>query len=160
MILSSEIILHRPEIPLWQEIVVGSIALAILSFVLMRFLLPRIARFLTARAEAVDGTVARAEAARAEADGLREQHLALLAEARAEAAQTRDRARADGESARQDRLADARQESERVVAAGAEHLAAERRAVSRELRTEVDAYAAELAAKLVPPHTSDVSTPK
>jgi F-type H+-transporting ATPase subunit b len=148
MMLSSEIVIHRPEIPLWQEIVVGSAALAVLCLVLIRYVLPRITRFLGGRAETVGATVARAEAARAAAAELREQHQALLGEARAEAALTRDRARADGESAREDLLADARRESERLVAAGAEQLAAEREAAARELRSDVDLLAAELAGRI------------
>src|ERR687893_2754705 len=91
---------HNPIIPLWQELVLGSIAFAILCFVLMKFVFPRMEQTFQARVEAIEGGLKRAEEAQAEANKLLEQYKAQLAEARAEAARIRDDARADAQSIR------------------------------------------------------------
>jgi F-type H+-transporting ATPase subunit b len=46
-------------------------------------------------------------------------------------------------------LAKAREESDRIIAAGREHLNAERQTILRELRTEVGSLAVDLASKIV-----------
>ncbi|AVT31486.1 F0F1 ATP synthase subunit B [Plantactinospora sp. BC1] len=140
---------HNPIIPLWQEIVVGSIAFAILCFMLMKFVFPRMEQTFQARVDAIEGGIKRAEAAQAEANQLLEQYRAQLAEARTDAAKIRDDARADAEGIRQDVLAKAREESDRIIAAGKEQLAAERATIVRELRTEVGTIAVDLASRIV-----------
>ncbi|PWR09383.1 F0F1 ATP synthase subunit B [Micromonospora acroterricola] len=140
---------HNPIIPLWQEIVVGSVAFAVLCFVLMKFVFPRMEQTFQARVDAIEGGIKRAEAAQAEANQLLEQYRAQLAEARTDAAKIRDDARADAEGIRQDVLAKAREESDRIIAAGKDQLAAERATIVRELRSEVGAIAVDLASKIV-----------
>ncbi|GAA4456266.1 F0F1 ATP synthase subunit B [Phytohabitans houttuyneae] len=140
---------HNPIIPIWQEIVVGTIAFALLCFILMKFVFPRMEKTFQARVEAIEGGIQRAEAAQAEANQLLEQYRAQLAEARTDAARIRDDARADAEGIRQDVLAKAREESDRIIAAGKEQLAAERATIVRELRTEVGTLAVDLAGKIV-----------
>jgi F-type H+-transporting ATPase subunit b len=140
---------HNPIIPLWQEIVVGSIAFALLCFVLIRFVFPRMEQTFQARVDAIEGGLQRAEAAQAEANQALEQYRAQLAEARTEAARIRDEARADAEGIRQDILDKAREESERIINAGREQLGAQREAVVRELRTEIGTLAVELASRIV-----------
>src|SRR3954447_9838167 len=109
---------HNPIIPLWQELVLGAIAFAILCFVLMKFVFPRMEETFRARVDAIEGGLKRAETAQAEANQLLEQYRAQLAEARTDAAKIRDDARADAEGIRQDILAKAREESDRVIQAG------------------------------------------
>ncbi|MEJ3750917.1 F0F1 ATP synthase subunit B [Actinomycetes bacterium KLBMP 9797] len=140
---------HSPILPIWQEIVVGTIAFALLCFVLMKYVFPRMEQTFKARVEAIEGGIQRAEAAQAEANQLLEQYRAQLAEARTDAARIRDDARADAEGIRQDVLAKAREESDRIIAAGKETLAAERQTIVRDLRAEVGAIAVDLASKIV-----------
>lgn len=140
---------HNPILPIWQEIVVGTIAFALLCFVLMKFVFPRMEQTFQARVDAIEGGIKRAEAAQAEANQLLEQYKAQLAEARGDAARIRDDARADAEGIRQDVLAKAREESERIIAAGKEQLVAERQTIVRELRTEIGTIAIDLASKIV-----------
>jgi F-type H+-transporting ATPase subunit b len=140
---------HNPIIPIWQEIVLGTIAFAILCFVLMKFVFPMMEKTFQARVDAIEGGIKRAEAAQAEANELLEQYRAQLAEARTEAARIRDEARADAEGIRQDVLAKAREESDRIIAAGTEQLAAQRESIVRELRAEVGTLAVDLASKIV-----------
>ncbi|GLY99696.1 F0F1 ATP synthase subunit B [Actinoplanes sp. NBRC 103695] len=140
---------HSPIIPLWQELVLGSIAFAIICFVLMKFVFPRMEETFRARVDAIEGGIKRAEVAQAEANELLEQYRAQLAEARTEAARIRDEARADAEGIRQDVLAKAREESDRIISAGREQLAAQRESIVRDLRSEVGTLAVDLASKIV-----------
>lgn len=140
---------HSPILPIWQEIVVGTISFALLVFVLLKFVMPKMEEMYQARVDAIEGGLKRAEAAQAEANRLLEQYKAQLAEARTEAAKIRDDARADAESIRQDVLAKAREEADRIIEAGREQLAAERQMLVRELRTEIGTLAVDLASKIV-----------
>ena len=140
---------HNPILPIWQEMVVGTISFALLVFVLLKFVMPRMEAMYQARVDAIEGGIKRAEAAQAEANKLLEQYRAQLAEARTDAAKIRDDARADADGIRQDILAKAREESDRIIAAGKEQLAAERATIVRELRTEVGTIAVDLASKIV-----------
>ena len=140
---------HNPIIPLWQELVLGTIAFAILCFVLMKYVFPRMEQTFQARVEAIEGGIQRAEAAQAEANRLLEQYKTQLAEARTEAARIRDEARADAEGIRNDVLAKAQEERDRIIAAGKEQLAAERATIVRELRAELGTLAVELAGRIV-----------
>jgi F-type H+-transporting ATPase subunit b len=140
---------HNPIIPIWQEIVLGTIAFGLLCFVLMKFVFPMMEKTFAARVDAIEGGIKRAEVAQAEANQLLEQYKAQLAEARTEAARIRDEARADAEGIRQDVLGKAREESERIIAAGNQQLAAQRESILRELRAEVGTLAVDLAGKIV-----------
>jgi F-type H+-transporting ATPase subunit b len=140
---------HDPLMPLWQELVVGSIAFAILCFALMKFVFPRMEETFKARVDAIEGGLERAENAQREAAELLEQYKQQLAEARTEAARIRDEARADAEGIRRDVLAKAQEERDRIIAAGNEQLAGERQTIIRELRAEVGKIAVDLASKIV-----------
>jgi F-type H+-transporting ATPase subunit b len=140
---------HSPVIPIWQELVVGTVAFAILCWVLMKFVFPRMEQMYQQRVEEIEGGLQRAEAAQAEANRLLEQYRAQMAEARTEAARIRDDARADAEGIRTDVLAQAREESDRIIAAGREALAAERATLVRQLRTEIGTLSVDLASRIV-----------
>jgi F-type H+-transporting ATPase subunit b len=138
-----------PINPIWQELVLGVIAFAIVCFVLMKFVFPRMEETFRARVDAIEGGIKRAEEAQAQANELLEQYRAQLAEARTEAARIRDEARADAEGIRQDVLATAREESERIINAGRDQLAAQRESIVRDLRSEVGTLAVDLASRIV-----------
>ena len=140
---------ENPILPIWQEMVVGAVAFALLCFVLMKYVFPRMEETFRARADAIEGGIARAERAQAEASALLERYQRQLAEARTEAARIRDEARADAVAIKEEVLAAARQERERVVATGQESLAAERATIVRELRAEVGTLAVDLAGRIV-----------
>jgi F-type H+-transporting ATPase subunit b len=139
----------NPIIPLWQELVLGTVAFAVVAWVLMKFVFPRMEETFRARVDAIEGGIKRAEEAQAEANKTLEQYRAQLAEARTEAARIRDEARADAEGIRQDVLAKAREESERIIQAGNDQLAQQRESILRELRSEVGTLAVDLAGKIV-----------
>jgi F-type H+-transporting ATPase subunit b len=140
---------HNPILPIVEEIVIGSIAFAVLCFVLMKYVFPRMEQTFKARVDAIEGGIKRAEERQAEANALFEQYKLQLAEARTEAARIREEARADAEGIKADVLAKAREESDRIIAAGREQLTAERQTIIRELRSDIGGLAVELAGKIV-----------
>src|SRR5258705_12927933 len=115
----------NPIVPIWQEIVVGGIAFAVLCYVLMKFVFPRMEETFKARVDAIEGGIKRAEERQAEANALFEQYQQQLAEARSEAAQIREEGRTRAEGLRNDVLAKARGASDRTIAAGKEQRNAE-----------------------------------
>jgi len=140
---------HNPILPIAQEIVIGGIAFAVLCFVLMKYVFPRMEQTFRARVEAIEGGIKRAEERQAEANALFEQYKQQLAEARSEAGRIREEARADAEGIKSDVLAKAREESDRIIAAGRDQLAAERQTIIRELRADVGSIAVDLAGRIV-----------
>jgi F-type H+-transporting ATPase subunit b len=141
--------LPNPIFPIWQELVVGGIAFALLCWVLLKFAFPRMEAMYQARVDAIEGGLRRAEERQAEANALFEQYQAQLADLRGEASQIRQEAAAEADAIRQDLLAKAREESDRIIAAGRETLAAERQTIVRELRGTVGSLAVELAGRIV-----------
>ena len=136
-------------LPHWQEIIVGTIAFALLCFVLLKYVFPRMEATFRARVEAIEGGIKKAEEAQAEAGRLLEQYREQLAEARTEAARIRDEARADAAGIREDMLNKAREESDRIIAAGREALQTERQTIVRQLRADVGSLAVDLAGRIV-----------
>ena len=139
----------NPLLPPVGEIVVGLITFAILAFVVIKFVVPRFEQVFRARREAIEGGIERAEAMQAEAKASLEQYRAQLADARNEAAQIRDQARAEGAQILEELRAQAREESERIVARGEEQLATSRQQVVNELRGQIGTLAVQLAGQVV-----------
>lgn len=137
------------------EFVLVLIIFAILLFLISKFVVPAFERAFDARREAIEGGIARAEQAQAEAARLLEQYNAQLAEARTEAAQIREGARAEAQRIVEELRTQAQQESARIVARGEEQLAAQRGQVVRELRGEIGTLAVELSEKIVGQRLSD-----
>src|ERR687883_536511 len=140
---------HTPLLPPLGEIIIGLIAFGVVVFVVMKLVAPRFEQVFRARREAIEGGIERAEAMQAEAKAALEQYRAQLAEARTEAAQIRDQARAEGQQILEELRAQAQEESQRIVARGEEQLAASRQQVINQLRGEIGALAVDLAGRVV-----------
>src|SRR5919112_3898831 len=140
---------HNPLIPLVSEIIIGTITFAILCLVMFKFVVPRFEQVFVARREAIEGGMERAEAMQAEAKAALEQYRAQLAEARSEAAQIRDQARAEGQQIIEELRAQAQEESARIVARGEEQLATARQQIVNELRGQIGTLAVDLAGRVV-----------
>jgi F-type H+-transporting ATPase subunit b len=140
---------HNPLLPPLGEIIIGLIAFAVVMLVFFRFIAPRFEQVFRARREAIEGGIERAEAMQAEAKAALEQYRAQLAEARTEAAQIRDQARAEGQQILEELRTQAQEESARIVARGEEQLAANRQSVVNELRGQIGALAVDLAGRVV-----------
>ncbi len=139
----------NPLLPPVGEIIIGLIAFAIVLLVFFKFIAPRFEQVFRARREAIEGGIERAEAMQAEAKAALERYRAQLAEARTEAAQIRDQARAEGQQILEELRAQAQAESARIVARGEEQLAANRQSVVNELRGQIGALAVDLAGRVV-----------
>jgi F-type H+-transporting ATPase subunit b len=139
----------NPLLPPLGEIVVGLITFAILLTVLVKFVFPQMEKTFVARREAIEGGIDRAEAMQAEARAALDQYRAQLAEARTEAAQIRDAARAEGQQILEELRTQAQEESARIVARGEEQLAANRQQVVNQLRGEIGVLAVDLAGRVV-----------
>jgi F-type H+-transporting ATPase subunit b len=140
---------HNPLIPPVGEIIVGTITFAILFFVLVKFVVPRFEQVFRARREAIEGGIERAEALQVEARAALDQYRAQLAEARNEAAQIRDQARAEGQQILEELRIQANEESARIVARGEEQLATQRQQLVNELRGQIGTLAVDLAGRVV-----------
>jgi F-type H+-transporting ATPase subunit b len=140
---------HSPVVPIYEEIVIGTIAFAILCYILMKYVFPRMEQTFAARVEAIEGGIRRAEAAQREAAELLEQYKQQLAEARTEAARIRDEARADAAGIREEAAVRAREDSDRIIAAGREALTAERNKLIREMHTYLGDLAVQLSERII-----------
>ncbi|GAA4828729.1 F0F1 ATP synthase subunit B [Saccharopolyspora rosea] len=140
---------ENPIVPNPAEIIVGLIAFLLLLFVLWKFAVPRFEKVYAERSERIEGGIAKAEAAQAEAQRTLEQYKAQLAEARAEAARIRDDARAEGQQILEEMRAQAQAESERIVSQGQSQLAAQRAQIVAELRADLGRHAVDLASRVV-----------
>ena len=140
---------HNPLLPPLGEIIIGLIAFAVVLFVVVKFVAPQFEKAFVARREAIEGGIERAEAMQAEAKAALEQYRAQLAEARTEAAQIRDAARAEGQQIIEELRAQAQEESARIVTRGEEQLAASRQQVVTELRAQIGTLAVDLAGRVV-----------
>lgn len=140
---------HNPILPETSEIIVGLIAFLLLLWVLNKYAVPRFEKVYEERSNRIEGGIARAEEAQAEAQRTLEQYKSQLAEARAEAARIRDDARAEGQQIVEDMRAQAQTESERIVSAGEAQLAAQRSQLVAELRQDMGRHAVDLAGRIV-----------
>jgi F-type H+-transporting ATPase subunit b len=139
----------NPLLPPVGEIIIGTITFAILCLVLFKFVVPRFEQVFVARREAIEGGIERAEAMQAEAKAALEQYRAQLAEARNEAAQIRDQARAEGQQILEELRTQAQEESARIVARGEEQLATQKQQLVNELRGQIGTLAVDLAGRVV-----------
>jgi F-type H+-transporting ATPase subunit b len=138
-----------PVIPHPGELIVGIISFAILYVLYKRVVVPRLETMLAERQRTIEGGIERAEAMQAEAKAALEQYRAQLAEARNEAAQIRDQARADGQQILEELRTQAQEESARIVARGEEQLATQKQQLVNELRGQIGALAVDLAGRVV-----------
>jgi len=139
----------NPVLPPLGEIIIGLIAFAILAYVLMKYVWPRMEATFEARRDAIEGGIKRAEEAQEEAKQLLADYRQQLSEARTEAAQIRDNARAEGQRIIEEMRATAQEESARIVQRGEEQLTVQRQQVVRELRGEIGTLATDLAERVV-----------
>ena len=138
-----------PVIPHPGELIVGIISFAILYVLYKRVVVPRLETMLAERQRTIEGGIERAEAMQAEAKAALEQYRAQLAEARNEAAQIRDHARAEGQQILEEMRAQANEESARIVARGEEQLATQKQQLVNELRGQIGTLAVDLAGRVV-----------
>ena len=139
----------NPLVPNWTEVIVGGIAFFIVFFALWKVLLPRIMKTLEERTNVIEGGIQRAEQAQAEANRLREQFQAQLAEARHDAARQREQAIEEGARIIAEKREEAQVQASQIIAAAHAQIEADRQQAFASLRTEVGTLAVQLASKIV-----------
>ena len=140
---------QNPLIPTWPEFIIGTICFVVVFGVLAKMLMPRIQQTLTERTELIEGGLARADEAQAEAKQLLDQYRQQLAEARHEAARLREEAREQGAQIIAEMREQAQAEARRVTEAAQAQIEAERQQALNALRAEVGTLATELASRIV-----------
>jgi len=135
-----------PEIP---DLVWGTLAFAVVLFVVIRYFVPRMTAMFDARADAIEGGLKRAEEAQAGAQQALENYNAQLAEARAEASRIRDAAREDAKKIRAELVEAAQADANRIVANAQTQIEAERTGALVSLRAEVGTLALDLASGVI-----------
>ncbi|MBV8431323.1 MAG: F0F1 ATP synthase subunit B [Solirubrobacterales bacterium] len=139
----------NPLLPSWPEFIIGTILFVLVFGTLAKFFLPRAKETLEQRTEMIEGGLARADEAQAEAQQLLEQYRQQLAEARHEAARLREEAREQGAQIIAEMREQAQAEARRTVEAAQAQIEAERQQALTSLRTEVGALATDLASRIV-----------
>ncbi len=142
-------------LPPAYDIIWSAVPFALILAFFVFFVLPRFTRVLDERSEKIEGGIAQAEAAQAEAKASLEEYNKLLAEGRAEAARIREQARADGAAILADLKEQAAAEGARITAAAQQQIEAERQAALVSLRAEVGTLALDLAGGVIGESLSD-----
>jgi F-type H+-transporting ATPase subunit b len=139
----------NPLVPHTAELIVGAIAFTLLFLVLKSRVVPMFEKAFTARTEAIQGGMERAEKAQLEAQRALVQYNEQLSKAREEAQTLREEARAQGSAIVEELRAKAQEEAGRITAAAHASIEAERQQAVTSLRNEVGTLAVELASKIV-----------
>lgn len=140
---------HNPLLPEIPEIIVGIIAFSLLYFFLAKRAFPMFERAYTARSQAIEGGIAKAEQAQAEAAAALAQYRTQLAESQAEAGRIREQARVEGQQILDELRLQAQTEADRIRQRGEEQLRGERQQVVAQLRGEIGRLAVDLAERIV-----------
>ena len=136
-----------PEHP--EELVVGIVLFLIVWWVIAKKVTPMFEATYAERTAAIQGGIAKAEAAQAEAAAALQEYTAQLAEARGEASRIREEAKTQGAAIIADMRQQAADESSRMLANAKAQIDAERAAAINALRTEVGGLATTLAGRIV-----------
>lgn len=145
----------NPLLPAIYDIVWSIIPFALVLFLFWRIVLPRLQKTLDERSGVIEGGIAEAESAQAEAKKALEKYTKLLADARAEASEIRDKARQEGVVILQEMKEGAQAEANRIAQAATAQIEAERHQAVLSLRKEVGALALDLAAAVVQERLSE-----
>jgi len=138
-----------PIIPHPMELIFGLIAIAILYYVVQSRVVPRLETIFAERTAAIEGGIAKAEQAQAEAAAALQEYNSQLAEARGEAQRIREEARAEGATIIAEMRDRAQAEATRITTAAQQQIQAERQQALVQLRSQVGTLATDLASKIV-----------
>ncbi|OFI39753.1 F0F1 ATP synthase subunit B [Arthrobacter sp. SW1] len=139
----------NPLMPNPWEMGVVLVGFAVLLFIVVKFIVPMFEKTFAERAEAIEGGIAKAEKAQAEASAALEEYKQQLTDARAEANRIREEARAEGAQILADLKAKAAAESARITEQAHAQIESERQAAVVALRSEVGTLATTLAGRIV-----------
>lgn len=139
----------RLLLPEPYDIFWSAVVLLIIAIPFFKFALPTLQKVLDERAEKIEGGLAKAEQAQAEAAAALDEYHKQLADARAEAARIREDARTEGGQIVAEQRTKAQDEAARITETAQRQIEAERQQAAVQLRADVGALATELASKIV-----------
>jgi F-type H+-transporting ATPase subunit b len=139
----------NPLVPNWTEVIVGALGFLVVFVALWKVLLPRMTAVLDDRTDKIEGGLQRAEDAQAEANRLRDEYRAQLADARHEAARLREQAKEEGARIKAELREEGEAQKRQIVEAGHTQIEADRQQAFASLRAEVGTLAVQLASKIV-----------
>ncbi|MFV0434194.1 MAG: F0F1 ATP synthase subunit B [Leucobacter sp.] len=140
---------HNPLIPAWYDIIWSAVAFIIILIAFWKVFLPKMQVMLDARAEAIEGNIAKADEAQAKAEAALQEYTAQLASAREEAGEIRESARLDAAKIVSKAKEDATSEQTRIAQAAQAQIEAERQSAAVSLRKDVGSLAIDLASSVV-----------
>ena len=139
----------NPLVPNPWELLVTAVGFALLMFIVVKFIVPTLEKSYQDRVEAIEGGLAKAEKAQAEANKMMSDYESQLADARHEANRIREDARTEAAQI----VAEAREravaEQARITEQAQAQIAAERAQAATQLKGEVGTLATTLASKIV-----------
>jgi F-type H+-transporting ATPase subunit b len=131
------------------ELITGIVAFALLYALLKWKVFPIFEKTFADRAEAIEGGIAKAEQAQAEAALARQQYQAELAELRRDASRVREQAQADQARMIEEARVQARAEADRILEQARVTIEADRQQAMLQLRQEIGRLAVDLAGRIV-----------
>jgi F-type H+-transporting ATPase subunit b len=146
MILAAD---SNPLVPDVGELILGTIAFALLCIVLMKKALPQAEKIYQERRDKIEGGLERAERTQQEAQATLAQYRAQLADARAEANRIREQAREDAKSIVAEMRAEGERDREERRQRFEAQLESERTQAVAQLRHEVGGIALQLAERVI-----------
>lgn len=150
---------NEPSIlfPAAYDVVWSLVVFIIIGLLFWKYVIPKFQEVLAEREDRIKGGIERAEVAQKEAKAALEKNNAELAEARHEAAEIREAARARGKEIEAEARARAEEEARRIIEAGEKQLQAARDQVVAELRNEMGQNSISLAERLLGIELSDTT---
>jgi len=142
-------------LPPLYDIVWSAIPFALILLFFFVWVMPKFRKILDERSELIEGGIAKAEAAQAEASSQLDQYTEMLSEARGEASQIREQARADGAAILAELKEQAQADVARIALSAKAQIEAERQAAIVSLRAEVGSLAIDLASGVIGESLSD-----
>ncbi|QWC17024.1 F0F1 ATP synthase subunit B [Cellulomonas dongxiuzhuiae] len=136
-------------LPASYDLLWSSIVLVVIAVAFYKYVLPKFQTVLDERTSKIEGGLALAETAQAEAAAQLAEYQQLLADARSEAARIREDARAEGGQILAESRARAQEEAARIAETAQRQIDAERQQAAVSLRADVGTLATQLASKIV-----------
>lgn len=136
-------------LPAAAELVYGTVAFAIVFYILSKFAFPRLNTMLDDRRAAIQGKMEEAESRLQEAEQKKREYEESIRDARGEAARIIDEAKSQAEQVRANLVEQAEQEAAQIRERARADAAAEHDRTLSQLRGEVGELSVELASRIV-----------
>ena len=136
-------------LPAWPELIAGIIAFSLVFFFVWRWVWPSMNRMMETRQAAIAGELTAAEKAKTEAESLRTDYQAQLADSRAEGSRLIEEARQAADQMRADILAKAEADAEQIRSRARDEAAGEKARALADARSQVGDISVDLAGKIV-----------